>query len=259
MKGYKFTLIEIGKIKAFLDLNLPFSAIQKHFKKCGKSISKGYLSTIKNQKESNKNSINSCNNKRGRKSLLSERNLKQINKMTENPNPPTQSSMALKFNVSQQVISYNIKKRLGKRLLKKPKCHHLTANSIEKRRIRSWPLYLRLRQNRWMRFLTTDEAWFYISESGGKTRVQYRSKNEKYSSGEVFTEESHKKGIMVAAGISANGPTKAIFVEPGAKINAEYYINNVLKQYLKEAERLYPDGNFVFHQDSAPSHSAKKH
>ncbi len=63
---------------------------------------------------------------------------------------------------------------------------------------------------------------------------------------------------MVAAGISANGPTKAIFVEPGAKINAEYYINNVLKQYLKEAERLYPDGNFVFHQDSAPSHSAKK-
>jgi hypothetical protein len=47
-------------------------------------------------------------------------------------------------------------------------------------------------------------------------------------------------------------------VELGAKINADYYINNVLKQYLKEAERLYPDGNFVFHQDSAPSHSAKK-
>jgi hypothetical protein len=29
---------------------------------------------------------------------------------------------------------------------------------------------------------------------------------------------------MVAAGISANGPTKAIFVEPGAKIIADYYI-----------------------------------
>jgi hypothetical protein len=79
--------------------------------------------------------------------------------MIENHNPPTQSSMALNFNVSQQAISY-IKKRLGKRLLKKLKCHHLGANSIEKGRIPSWPQYLRLRQNRWMRFLTTDEARF---------------------------------------------------------------------------------------------------
>jgi hypothetical protein len=63
---------------------------------------------------------------------------------------------------------------------------------------------------------------------------------------------------MVAARISVNSPTKAIFVEPGAKINADYYINNVLKQYFKETERLYPNDNFVFHQDSAPSHSAKK-
>jgi hypothetical protein len=55
MKGHKFTLIEIRQFKAFLDLNLLFSAIQKHFKKRGKSISKGYLSTLKNQKENNKN------------------------------------------------------------------------------------------------------------------------------------------------------------------------------------------------------------
>ncbi len=54
MKGYKFTLIEIGQIKAFLDLNWPFSAIQKHFKKCGKSISKGYLSTINEDIQLNK-------------------------------------------------------------------------------------------------------------------------------------------------------------------------------------------------------------
>jgi hypothetical protein len=51
MRNYKFTLIEIGQIKAFLDLKWSFSMIQRHFKKCGKSISKGYLSVIKNQKE----------------------------------------------------------------------------------------------------------------------------------------------------------------------------------------------------------------
>jgi hypothetical protein len=49
MKSYKFTLIAIGQIKTFLDINWPFSVIQNHFKKCGKSISKGYSSTIKNK------------------------------------------------------------------------------------------------------------------------------------------------------------------------------------------------------------------
>jgi hypothetical protein len=68
---------------------------------------------------------------------------------------------------------------------------------------------------------------------------------------------AHPKGIMVWLAISANGVTKPFFVEPGAKINWKYYINKVLRPFLKEAKRLYPDNNFVFHQDSAPSHTAK--
>ncbi|RWR99964.1 uncharacterized protein B4U80_04996 [Leptotrombidium deliense] len=63
---------------------------------------------------------------------------------------------------------------------------------------------------------------------------------------------------MVWCGISVNGALKPIFVEPGVKINAQYYIKHVLKPFLKsDARRLYPDMNFIFHQDSAPSHTAK--
>jgi len=63
---------------------------------------------------------------------------------------------------------------------------------------------------------------------------------------------------MVWAGVSFNGKTSLHFVEPGAKINSKYYVNNVLKKFLaRDARRLYPKGDFLFHQDSAPSHTSR--
>ncbi|GBM70172.1 hypothetical protein AVEN_11758-1 [Araneus ventricosus] len=59
-------------------------------------------------------------------------------------------------------------------------------------------------------------------------------------------------------GISANVVTKPRFVQPGAKINSEYYIQKILKPFLKDDYcRLYPNGDAVFHQDSAPSHAPR--
>lgn len=64
---------------------------------------------------------------------------------------------------------------------------------------------------------------------------------------------------MVWVGISANGVTRPFFVKPGVKINKEYYIKKILEPFIRvDAKKLYPNGDFVFHQDSAPSHSAKK-
>ncbi|RWS02895.1 uncharacterized protein B4U80_03395 [Leptotrombidium deliense] len=64
---------------------------------------------------------------------------------------------------------------------------------------------------------------------------------------------------MVWCGICAHGALKPIFVESGVQINAQYYINHVLKPFFRrDANRLFPEKNFVFHQDSAPSHTAKR-
>ncbi|XP_053205949.1 uncharacterized protein LOC128390280 [Panonychus citri] len=63
---------------------------------------------------------------------------------------------------------------------------------------------------------------------------------------------------MVWIGMSARGLTQPIFVEPGAKINAQYYISAILTPFIDDlAPQLYPEGGYIFHQDSAPSHSAK--
>ncbi|GBO07073.1 hypothetical protein AVEN_207910-1 [Araneus ventricosus] len=66
------------------------------------------------------------------------------------------------------------------------------------------------------------------------------------------------KGVIVWMGISANGVNKPRFVQPGAKMNSEYYMQKILKPYLKDDYcRLYPNGDAAFHQDSAPSHASR--
>ncbi|GBN98608.1 hypothetical protein AVEN_14864-1 [Araneus ventricosus] len=72
------------------------------------------------------------------------------------------------------------------------------------------------------------------------------------------TTVSHPKGVMVWMGFSANGVTKPRFVQPGAKINSEHYIEKILKPFPKDNYcRLYPNGDAVSHEDSDPSHESR--
>lgn len=245
-----------GKVKAFLNLNWSYSMIIRHLKKEREFISKAMISKIKNGKVGGKK-INGSVEKRGRPSKLQTSQLKRLKQMVVRPDPPTQRAMAVSMNISQSSINYIIKK-LQLKMVKKPKCHHLSESSIEKRRKRSWPLYVMLRGERWKKFVTSDEAWFYLTNSQGKRNVHYISRTGSRKDCEIFSKQSHPKGVMVWAALSSRGVLKPIFVEPGAKINAVYYINKILKPFIRDVKRFYPDGQYVFHQDSAPSHAAKK-
>ena len=64
-----------------------------------------------------------------------------------------------------------------------------------------------------------------------------------------FQPKKFGKAVMMWGAISFNGKSKLYFVKPGIKINSEYYINNVLKSFVKEVKVLYPQNDFVFHQD----------
>ncbi|GBM25573.1 hypothetical protein AVEN_272564-1 [Araneus ventricosus] len=139
--------------------------------------------------------------------------------MALKPDPPTQASMAKALNVSQQVL---------------------------------------LRKDRWRKFIITDEAWIYLSDTNNKSKVQYLSRDQNRRDLTPSTTEPHPKGVMIWMGISANGVTKPRFVQTGAKINSEYYIQKILKPFLKDDYcRLYPNGGAVSHQDSASSHASR--
>lgn len=253
----KFDKRLIGQVQAFLELRWSHRIIQTHFKKKGIAISLSHISRIKNSKLGSMQN-NAKPKRSGRPSKLKKSDLQKLDKMTSKPDPPTQASMAKALNVSQQVVSYQLKQKLKKKCHKKPKCHHLSERSVQIRRQRSWPLYKLLRKDRWRQFITTDEAWIYLSDTNAKSNVQYLSRGQNRRDLTPSTTVPHPKGVMVWMGISAHGVTKPRFVKPGAKINSEYYIQKILKPFLKDDyRRLYPNGDAVFHQDSAPSHASK--
>src|SRR6218665_1691411 len=63
------------------------------------------------------------------------------------------------------------------------------------------------------------------------------------------------KKIMVSAGVSMRGKTCIIFIDPQrTKVKGEYYVGLLRDKLIPECRRLYPDDNYIFQQDSAPSH-----
>ncbi|GBO21958.1 hypothetical protein AVEN_239511-1 [Araneus ventricosus] len=126
--------------------------------------------------------------------------------------------MAKALNVSQQVVSYQLKHTIKKKCHKKPKCHHLNERSVQIRRQRSWPLQKLLRKDRWRKFITTDEAWIYLFDTSAKSKVQYLNRDQNRRDLTPSTTVPHPK--------------------------------------VDDYCRLYPNGDAVFHEDSTPSHAS---
>ena len=61
---------------------------------------------------------------------------------------------------------------------------------------------------------------------------------------------------MISAGISKLGKTSIHFVEPRVKINSRYYCNTLLEGLLEEMDQL-SNGDYVFQQDGARSHTSE--
>jgi len=63
---------------------------------------------------------------------------------------------------------------------------------------------------------------------------------------------------MVSEGVLWNGKTEIFFIDPQkTKVNQKAYTDFLKTSLLLECCRLYPDNDFVFVQDSTPSHCAK--
>ncbi|VDO80847.1 unnamed protein product [Heligmosomoides polygyrus] len=64
---------------------------------------------------------------------------------------------------------------------------------------------------------------------------------------------------MVWAGVCATGRTPLVFVERGAKINTDVYLNDILKkEMLPWAQEHFGSTTWTFQQDGAPAHNSKK-
>ena len=187
--------------------------------------------------------------------------IKKVKRDIRGPNPLTQNQLARKHHTSQTTIHRIIHQDLGGKLRKKYRVHALSNAQVQQRLDRG-PGFLRyIRGNKWKNILTVDEAWVYLTNVGGRRHVYYELQGERTEeSWTKFWKVSHPNGVMFFAGVCSRGVTKLRFIEPGAKINSAYYIENCLKPLFSEdLPRLYlgEEHKVVFHQDSAPAHASK--
>ena len=82
--------------------------------------------------------------------------------------------------------------------------------------------------------------------------------------GEISTErmvvkrKTFPKNVMISVGVSKLRRTSVFFIEPGVKINGQYYRNELLARMLPEMNNL-SRGDYIFLQDGARTHTAKAH
>jgi len=74
----------------------------------------------------------------------------------------------------------------------------------------------------------------------------------------VRPRQHFSKSVMVSVGVSRMGKTSVVFVEPGAKINSQYYCEKVLGQgLLPDIRTRCGRYKWTLQQDGAPSHTAR--
>ena len=88
-------------------------------------------------------------------------------------------------------------------------------------------------------------------------RVYSQERKSEIEPKRLFHRQSKQRvKLMVSACISCNGVTRPFFIDPAkGKVNAKYYTNHLRRQILPACRRLYPEGNYVFMQDGASSHT----
>ena len=113
------------------------------------------------------------------------------------------------------------------------------------------------------------ESAFFSDEKIFKVQQHYNHQNDRvYVSKDTLASEvsakriqqgrtGFPKSIMVSVSVSKLGKTSIHFVEPGCKVNAEYYRGTLLKDMIPEMDKLSKKQPYLFMQDGARSHTAK--
>nr|CAD2200007.1 unnamed protein product [Meloidogyne enterolobii] len=106
--------------------------------------------------------------------------------------------------------------------------------------------------------LFTDEKIFTIKAVHNHQNYRIWT-TESPLSDELITHSQHPQSVMVWARISTSGKKPLIFVDPGVKVNKDYYLREIFQRVLKPRFKSH-FGRMVriFQQDSAPAHKAKE-
>lgn len=169
----------------------------------------------------------------------------------------SQRKLAGQLGISRRSVQRVLKNDLRLRPYKRCKRQALTAAAMEKRLVRCRQLLQRHGDDA---ILFSDEKIFNVQE---KLNIQ---NNRVYSLHiediplhlRICQRRQNPASVMVWGGISEFGKTPLIFLESGARLNAQMYISEILEVAVKNCgESIFSGRPWVFQQDGAPCHTAK--
>ena len=129
-----------------------------------------------------------------------------------------------------------------------------------KRLQRSKLLLRRLTQKRVKSVFFTDEKMFYLSlpVNTQNNRVWSSGRKRDVKPERLLVQRAKfSTHVMVSAGVCYGGKSRLHFVDEKAKVNTQYYVNNLLPKLFEDSNDLL--GNqFIFQQDGAPAHTSRQ-
>ena len=192
---------------------------------------------------------------------MTARNIKVVrSRIRRNPQRSARK-MAAELKISRSTTMRILKNVLKVKAYKTKKVQFLSDAAKKNRLVRCKNLKCRFANDEYQVVLFSDEKFFTIEQ------VMNKQNNRIWSSDPFcipkstrnITRKQGAPGVMVWAGVTADGKTPLVFINQGVKINAEVYMNQVLESVVKPwAQEHFSGRNWIFQQDSAPSHKAKK-
>jgi len=189
--------------------------------------------------------------------------IQKIKNMVTKRNPMSYRDIAAKTSLNLATIHSVIHRDLQLNTRKKTKTHELDEKQKKNRKTNCRKLYENhLAANRCEYAVTLDEALIYLQDSSSETKFCYVKKGEKVPDDWVLEkDESFKQGFMVIGIITGRGTLPLFRVPSEVKINADYYVEYVLKPlFTIYLPSLYPGemDKVFFHHGKATSHTANK-
>jgi hypothetical protein len=183
--------------------------------------------------------------------------------MSDKERPGTSLSerqMAGELGISQSSVG-RIKKALNIKTFTRIITPRMTAGALARRGERAEELHVAITEEDVPNLVFYDEKDLTLERPINRQtdRVCGRGVNKCDVSPERLFHETSRfsRKIMVCGAVSERGKSKLVVLDPQrVKVDSATY-QSVLKQIFPSVRRLYPEGNWIWVQDSAPSHGSR--
>src|ERR1700761_4622042 len=204
----------------------------------------------------------------GRRTAATEINISAVNELalSQEDQPGTHRTVreiARDLSLSKTNVHRIIRNDLKLKCFKKRRAQELTESNKLKRLVCSKQLLRKYPEHAVKLIWFTDEKVFTVERptnfQNDRIYAALGTKKKQVSSDRLLrTCSTFSKSVMVSVAVSVLGHTELLFVEPGVKVNGQYYRDVLLKQQMLPAIREMSGDVFTFQQDNAPAHRARE-